>query len=333
MKGQYDIILVLVNALLTLTIVIAMIGIVNALILSVVEARDRPHPGGGRHLGSGAVGHPLGGADHRRLRPGGSVGRGRVRLGAGPRPVGGGLPGVRRPRRPARRLRRGDGGAAWRPRCLPAALERAPPGPAPPSPIPDHMGSWRSTPRPCPRCVRRGASPRHPHDLATRRQPRSTPVGFTWGSSSGLVRIISWASSRKVEPGRGGQASVCQVDGGRWLTFEGPAQVTDDPARVAEAVRRYAQRYRQPGERHDRVAIEIVDRVLGGRDGRLGGPRWPASWGSPRGIGWACWPHPTGSPSPTCPMAWRCARRRGGGSGSSCRSTPSGATSSGGFRR
>jgi putative ABC transport system permease protein len=37
MKGQYDIILVLVNALLTLTIVIAMIGIVNALILSVVE--------------------------------------------------------------------------------------------------------------------------------------------------------------------------------------------------------------------------------------------------------------------------------------------------------
>jgi putative ABC transport system permease protein len=37
MKGQYDIILILVNALLTLTIVIAMIGIVNALILSVVE--------------------------------------------------------------------------------------------------------------------------------------------------------------------------------------------------------------------------------------------------------------------------------------------------------
>ena len=37
MKGQYDIILVLVNALLALTIVIAMIGIVNALILSVVE--------------------------------------------------------------------------------------------------------------------------------------------------------------------------------------------------------------------------------------------------------------------------------------------------------
>jgi putative ABC transport system permease protein len=37
MKGQYDIILILVNALLALTIVIAMIGIVNALVLSVVE--------------------------------------------------------------------------------------------------------------------------------------------------------------------------------------------------------------------------------------------------------------------------------------------------------
>jgi F420H(2)-dependent biliverdin reductase len=95
--------------------------------------------------------------------------------------------------------------------------------------------------------------------------PHSTPVGFTWDPISGLVRIISWASSRKVRNlAEGGRASVCQVDGGRWLTFEGPAQVTDDPARVAEAVRRYAQRYRQPGERDDRVAIEIaVDQVLG----------------------------------------------------------------------
>ena len=57
---------------------------------------------------------------------------------------------------------------------------------------------------------------------------------------------------------------MCQVDGGRWLTFEGPATVTDDPERVAEAVRRYAVRYRQPGERADRVAIEIaVDRITG----------------------------------------------------------------------
>ena len=109
---------------------------------------------------------------------------------------------------------------------------------------------------------------RHLATLTTLRpdgSPHSTAVGFTWDPGTGLVRIISWATSRKARNlARGGRASVCQVDGGRWLTFEGPAQVTDDPARVAEAVRRYAQRYRQPGERPDRVAIEItVDRVLG----------------------------------------------------------------------
>jgi F420H(2)-dependent biliverdin reductase len=97
--------------------------------------------------------------------------------------------------------------------------------------------------------------------------PHVTPVGFTWDGDAGLVRIITFAPSRKVRNLRArpdGRAVVCQVDGGRWLTFEGPATVTDDPDRVAEAVRRYAERYRQPGERSDRVAIEIaVDRVLG----------------------------------------------------------------------
>jgi len=97
--------------------------------------------------------------------------------------------------------------------------------------------------------------------------PHVAPVGFTWDSAAGLVRIITFAGALKVRhltrrphP----RAAVCQVDGGRWLTFEGPASVTDDPARVAEAVKRYAARYRQPSERADRVAVEIaVDRVLG----------------------------------------------------------------------
>jgi hypothetical protein len=40
--------------------------------------------------------------------------------------------------------------------------------------------------------------------------------------------------------------------------------VSDDPERVAEAVRRYALRYRQPSENPHRVVVEIaVDRVLG----------------------------------------------------------------------
>ncbi|HEX7134860.1 MAG TPA: PPOX class F420-dependent oxidoreductase [Iamia sp.] len=111
---------------------------------------------------------------------------------------------------------------------------------------------------------------RHLATLTTLR-PDGTPhvvaVGFTWDAPAGLVRIISFAPSQKARnllAAPGARAAVCQVDGGRWLTLEGPATVTDDPDRVAEAVRRYADRYRQPGARDDRVAIEIqVDRILG----------------------------------------------------------------------
>jgi PPOX class probable F420-dependent enzyme len=111
---------------------------------------------------------------------------------------------------------------------------------------------------------------RHLATLTTLR-PDGTPhvvaVGFTWDAPAGLVRIISFAPSKKARnlvAAPGARAAVCQVDGGRWLTLEGPATVTDDPDRVAEAVRRYAERYRQPGARDDRVAIEIqVDRILG----------------------------------------------------------------------
>jgi F420H(2)-dependent biliverdin reductase len=114
---------------------------------------------------------------------------------------------------------------------------------------------------------------RHLATLTTLRPdgtPHVVPVGFTWDPQAGLVRIITFAPSRKVRnldarpDGRRPRAVVCQVDGGRWLTLEGPATVTDEPDRVAEAVRRYADRYRRPGERPDRVAIEIaVDRVMG----------------------------------------------------------------------
>lgn len=111
---------------------------------------------------------------------------------------------------------------------------------------------------------------RHLATLTTLRpdgSPHVVAVGFTWDADAGLARVITFAPSRKarnVLASPGGRAAVSQVDGGRWLTLEGPAVVSDDPARVAEGVRRYAERYRQPGERDDRVVIEIqVDRVLG----------------------------------------------------------------------
>lgn len=111
---------------------------------------------------------------------------------------------------------------------------------------------------------------RHLATLTTMRAdgtPHVVAVGFTWDPDEQLVRVITWAGSRKarnVAQNPGGPAAVCQVDGGRWLTMEGRATVTADPERVAIAVERYAGRYRQPKERDDRVVIEIaVDRVLG----------------------------------------------------------------------
>ena len=109
---------------------------------------------------------------------------------------------------------------------------------------------------------------RHLASLTTMRKdgsPHVVPVGFSYDAESGIVRIITFPSSVKYKNAlRGGRAVVSQVDGGRWLSLEGTVTGTDDPTRVAAAVAGYAARYRQPGEREDRVAIEIaVDRVLG----------------------------------------------------------------------
>ncbi len=97
--------------------------------------------------------------------------------------------------------------------------------------------------------------------------PHVVPVGFSYDPAAGLARIITFPQSRKARnlvASPGSRAVVCQVDGGRWLALEGPAEVTGDPDRVAAAVAGYAARYREPGERPDRVAIEIaVDRILG----------------------------------------------------------------------
>ncbi|HMQ25077.1 MAG TPA: TIGR03618 family F420-dependent PPOX class oxidoreductase [Acidimicrobiales bacterium] len=109
---------------------------------------------------------------------------------------------------------------------------------------------------------------RHLATLTTLRpdgSPHVVPVGFSYDPEARLVRIITARSSRKARNvGDGGRAAVSQVDGGRWLTLEGTAIVTDDPARVAEAERRYGERYQAPRERDDRVAIELrVERILG----------------------------------------------------------------------
>jgi PPOX class probable F420-dependent enzyme len=112
--------------------------------------------------------------------------------------------------------------------------------------------------------------------------PHVVPVGFTFepaaaGNSAvddatddgsrhsvGTVRIITNGPSQKVlNVRRDGRASVCQVDGARWITLAGTARILDDPDSVADAVARYAGRYRQPRENPQRVVIAIdVDRVM-----------------------------------------------------------------------
>lgn len=91
----------------------------------------------------------------------------------------------------------------------------------------------------------------------------AVPVGFTY--EEGVVRVIGSRGTQKfINAQRSGRASVCSVDGGRWISFEGPARVTDDPDVVAHAVALYAARYRQPRVNPDRVVLEMtVERTLG----------------------------------------------------------------------
>ncbi len=110
---------------------------------------------------------------------------------------------------------------------------------------------------------------RHLGTLTTQRadgSPHVVPVGFAFDPAERVVRVISAAGSQKVHNAErpGARAAVCQVDGGRWLTLEGPVRVERQPADVQRAEQAYADRYQQPRERDDRVALVItVDRVMG----------------------------------------------------------------------
>ena len=132
--------------------------------------------------------------------------------------------------------------------------------------------------------------------------PHVVPVGFTFDPDTATARVITFAASVKAAnaalggderavrtndtsdagaprphrgrddaPDRAGlvgrglrRAALCQVDGRRWVTLEGTVRLVDDPAVIDATVAAYAVRYRQPGQRTDRVVIEIaVDRVMG----------------------------------------------------------------------
>ncbi|AIR99586.1 pyridoxamine 5'-phosphate oxidase family protein [Streptomyces glaucescens] len=130
----------------------------------------------------------------------------------------------------------------------------------PGAPDPRYLSFWRE---------------RHLCTLTTLRpdgSPHVVPVGVTYDPGARLARVIASRSSRKVRHvlaagPEGARVAVCQVDGPRWATLEGRAFVRDDPERVAEAVRRYAERYgRTPGPNPARVVVEIeLTRAMGSR--------------------------------------------------------------------
>jgi PPOX class probable F420-dependent enzyme len=101
--------------------------------------------------------------------------------------------------------------------------------------------------------------------------PHVVPVGVTFDIEQGIARVICSGTSQKARNvAAGGEAGVravvSQVDGARWSSLEGRAVLRTDPDSVADAVRRYAERYRVPRENPKRVVIELtVDRLLGMR--------------------------------------------------------------------
>ncbi|GLY26268.1 TIGR03618 family F420-dependent PPOX class oxidoreductase [Micromonospora sp. NBRC 101691] len=113
---------------------------------------------------------------------------------------------------------------------------------------------------------------RHVATLTTLRPdgtPHVVPVGVTFDPATGLARVITSGTSHKAHHvaaagPEGAPVAVCQVDGRRWLTVEGRAVVRTDGPAVAEAERRYTERYRPPRANPARVVIEItVTRLLG----------------------------------------------------------------------
>ncbi|MCH5674891.1 pyridoxamine 5'-phosphate oxidase family protein [Streptomyces gilvus] len=128
----------------------------------------------------------------------------------------------------------------------------------PGAPDPTYLRFWRE---------------RHLCTLTTPRpdgSPHVVPVGVTYDPEERLARVITNKSSTKVANVQaagpeGARVAACQVDGRRWATLEGRAVVRTDRARVAEAERRYAERYeRTPAPNPDRVVIEIeLTRAMG----------------------------------------------------------------------
>lgn len=98
--------------------------------------------------------------------------------------------------------------------------------------------------------------------LRTDGRPHVTPVGVVLDLEEQCAWVITSGTSLKaVHVAADPRVAACQVDGRRWSTLEGTAEVRTDPASVRRAEERYAARYRTPRPNPARVALRIgVDR-------------------------------------------------------------------------
>ena len=81
-----------------------------------------------------------------------------------------------------------------------------------------------------------------------------------------VVKIITWSGSLKTRLLKEETlvGTISQVDGGRWVTFEGICSSTGDSEICSDAVKRYSLRYSEPKDRGDerRTITMTVDRIL-----------------------------------------------------------------------
>jgi PPOX class probable F420-dependent enzyme len=124
----------------------------------------------------------------------------------------------------------------------------------------EHLDFWRERHLCSVTTLRRDGSPHVvPMGCVVDVDAADTEWGVAWAITSRTSQKVA-----NLRTGSDPRVAVCQVDGRRWSTIEGTAEVRDDAESVAEAVRRYAERYRQPRENPDRVALRItITSVIG----------------------------------------------------------------------
>lgn len=129
------------------------------------------------------------------------------------------------------------------------------------------MASWEPDWDDVPASLLAFWSERHLCTLTTLRtdgRPHVTPVGVALDLEARCAWVITSGSSLKaIHVSTDPRVAACQVDGRRWSTLEGTAEVRTDAASVLRAEERYAVRYRTPRPNPARVALRIeVDRFL-----------------------------------------------------------------------